>query len=134
MCTCVNAHRASHTAHSFPPWRRGGQSLEGLGVCGWCAGGFCSCAEKQEPAQAARSVVLGQGDGELSLGEAGCVLPAVAPDVPVLAATWPTARTGRWPHELQWVAVQRVPRWRPRVMRRRGRPSDEDFNENEEED
>ena len=60
--------------------------------------GFCSCrGEKQEPACAAHPVMLGEGDGELSLGEAGSAAACAAPDAPVLAATWPMARTRRWP-------------------------------------
>ena len=81
--------------------------------------GFCSWrGEKQEPARAARSVVLGEGDGELSLGEVGSVPPGVRPLMPLSLQ-----RPGQWRgrgagHELQRVAVQRVPGGDTRVVRR----------------
>ena len=68
--------------------------------------GFCSCrGEKQEPACAAHPIMLGEGDGELSLGEAGSVPLGVWPLTPLSLQ-----RPGQWRgrgagHELQRVAV-----------------------------
>lgn len=68
--------------------------------------GFCSCrGEKQEPAHAARPVMLSEGDGELSLGEAGSVPLGVRPLTP-LSLQRPGQRRRRGAgHELQRVAV-----------------------------
>ena len=81
-------------------------------------GFFSWLGEKQEPTRAACSVVLGEGDGELSLGEAGSVPLGVRPLTP-LSLQRPGQRRGRGAgHELQWVAVQRVPGGDAGVMRR----------------
>lgn len=104
MCTPMNAHTCVTRPTPLLPWRSQGaqwglwRRVSGSRLVRW--GFFSWLGEKQEPTRAACSVVLGEGDGELSLGEAGSVPLGVRPLTP-LSLQRPGQRRGRGAgHEL----------------------------------